>query len=396
MPHRIRVLSNDQAARDRVAGRLRAAFQSPAQIDAGAPDAGDAGADAVVLVVTGDSSPAPLAALAADLEEAGRIVLVLGARADDLAWFPAGQRVDSDIDMPRLAAMLEGMLRMQSGVASLQREIATAHRFHGGLEGQIMRIQEELELAARIQREFLPRELPAPGSLSFAAFWRPAHFVSGDIYDVQPLDAEHIGFFLADCVGHGVPAALMTMTIVRALTTRRLDGDRMEIIEPAEVLTRLNADLVRHQSTTPRFATAIYGVIHVRTRRLRLSGAGHPHPILYRADGATELLATEGGLLGIFADAEFDQTEATLGAGDRLVLYSDGFEQIFARDPDDGLAAQVATEFRPLCAAHEGAALEQAIVARVNDRAGSLNQADDLTCLCIAAPVQAVDRACAA
>jgi sigma-B regulation protein RsbU (phosphoserine phosphatase) len=301
----------------------------------------------------------------------------------------AGAHVEwGDHDDAILSAKLEGMLVRQAAVRRLRREVAVAHRFHGGLEGEIARMHEELQLAAMVQREFLPRELPSLHGVEFAALWRPAHYVSGDIYDVARLDDDHVGMFIADAVGHGVPAALMTMVIARSLCTKRIRGNQYDLVEPAEVLASLNNSMIRRQGHTTRFATAAYALVDCRSRTMRVAGAGHPPPLLIRAGGAVEELETTGGLLGVFDDETYDQIEVELRTGDRLIFYSDGFEQAFPKECDDGYrrklpSTRYRTEFEALGAESSPARMIEVISSRLDDEAGSLHQADDLTLICM-------------
>ena len=101
-----------------------------------------------------------------------------------------------------LCARLHGMLHRQREVNRLQREITVARRSHGGLGDQVAKMHDELELAAQAQRELLPDKLPRRHGISLAALWRPAQYVSGDVYDVIQLDEDHIGLFLADAVAN--------------------------------------------------------------------------------------------------------------------------------------------------------------------------------------------------
>ena len=77
------------------------------------------------------------------------------------------------------------------------------------------RLDEELRLAAKLQQDFLPKQLPQVGPIHFHSLFRPAGYVSGDLYDVMRLDEKRVGFFPVDAVGHGMPAALLTMFIKR-------------------------------------------------------------------------------------------------------------------------------------------------------------------------------------
>jgi sigma-B regulation protein RsbU (phosphoserine phosphatase) len=295
-----------------------------------------------------------------------------------------------DRDDQTLCSKLEGMLHRQEAVKRLQTEVSIAHRCHGGLQGEIARMHEELQLAAMVQREFLPRELPHLYGVEFAALWRPAHYVSGDIYDIARLDDDHVGVFIADAVGHGVPAALMTMVICRSLTTKIITGNAYQLIEPAEVLARLNRDMIRRQGRTTRFATAVYAIVNCRSREVRLAGAGHPPPLLLGADGSTRSIEPAGGLLGVFEDETYEQVSFDVAVGDRLLMYSDGFEQAFPKAQADAYERKLPNnryreEFEQLAAAATPQEMVSTISRRLDDQTGSLHQLDDLTMICMRA-----------
>ena len=123
-----------------------------------------------------------------------------------------------------LAGRLAGLVAATPLIASLQRENAALRQCDAGLSSRISQFDEELRLAARLQSDFLPRTLPTLGPAAFDVFFRPASQVSGDIYDVFHLDEHHLGFFIADAVGHGMPAALLTIFLNRSLVRGLLAG----------------------------------------------------------------------------------------------------------------------------------------------------------------------------
>ena len=145
-------------------------------------------------------------------------------------------------------------------------------------------------LASRLQRDFLPRNLPEIPGFKFATIYRPATWVSGDIYDIMRLDEEHVGFYVADAVGHGMPAALLTMFIKRALVTKRIRGNEYCLIEPGMALAQLNTDMVSQDLSNFQFATCCYGILNTKTLRLRVANAGHPPPMLINGDAQTSEL----------------------------------------------------------------------------------------------------------
>ncbi len=301
-----------------------------------------------------------------------------------------------------LCAMLRGLWNQGRVVHSLKAEVSFLQAHHGGLCEQIDKIDEELRIAAKLQREFLPEALPTCPGLEFKVLYRPAGYVSGDIYDLMQLDEDHIGFFIADAAGHGVPAALMTMYIKRALHTKDIDPtapNGYRIIPPDEAMFRLNNDMLRHQTGKTRFATACYGVIHCPSRKITLARAGHPFPFLLRADGSVTTLEPDGMLLGVFPNSQYDVDHAQLEHGDRLLLYSDGFEMAFP-DTDDCSDAtpcianmRYEEEFKDIAHGPLDKAMQR-LERKLDQQIGSLNQRDDLTAMCIGAvPVTAESAA---
>lgn len=290
---------------------------------------------------------------------------------------------------PTVAAML-ACLRTASGILrGVTAELKLVQLHQGGLLDQIGKIDEELRLAAQLQREFLPHELPVVQNLDFGVFFRPAGYVSGDIYDVFKLDEEHVGFYVADAVGHGVPAALMTMFIKRSLPTKEIGPawpGGYRIVPPDEALTRLNHDIAMHQNGKVRFATACYGVLNWRTLQLSFARGGHPFPFVLRAAGGVETLGPDGGLLGVFPEEQFELQTVALAPGDRLLLYSDGFELAFReRNPShrpQAMTEAYTREFRTLASGSPDEALRR-LADTIDAQAGSLNQRDDLTALLI-------------
>ena len=300
-----------------------------------------------------------------------------------------------------LSARLHGMMHRQREVNRLQREVAMSRVWHGGLGDEVARMHEELQLAANAQRELLPETLPRLHDVSVATLWRPAQYVSGDIYDVTQLDDDHIGLFLADAVGHGVSAALMTMVITQSLTTRVHERSGWRILDPGEVLSRLNGQLIGRRIHPSRFATAVYAVVDCREHRMAIASAGHPPALLVRTDGHTETLSTSGGLLGVFENETYEQIERPLPPGQRLLLYSDGFEQAFPEKGSDGQRGSPRSdryreEFRKLSEARDPQDMIETIGRRLDLQSGSLHQPDDLTLLCLQAGVSSDTRKLAA
>jgi serine phosphatase RsbU (regulator of sigma subunit) len=250
---------------------------------------------------------------------------------DELPWKILSRRrgqflcLRQDAPPEELAAKLAAAAELQPAIGGLREELLAARSATRAAEdGE--ELTQEMHLAARLQRDFLPRRLPEVGPVRFAVLYRPLGWVSGDIYDVTRLDETHLGFYVADAVGHGLPAALLTMFIKKALQTKRILGSAYEIVPPDVSLAELNKDICHQAIASCPFCTAVYCVLDVQTLRLTYARAGHPEAILLRADGHTERLAAPGTLLGIFPEETYESRQATLRPGDRLVLYTDGAE----------------------------------------------------------------------
>jgi sigma-B regulation protein RsbU (phosphoserine phosphatase) len=194
---------------------------------------------------------------------------------------------------------------------------------------------EQLEMAGRVQRNFLPAQLPHTANLRWAAMFRPAEWVSGDIYDIARLDEDHIGFYLADAVGHSMPAALLTMFLKQAAVMRQTINNDYYIFKPWEVITTLNLRMSEQELAGCLFATCFYGLLNIKTLKLDYARAGHPYPVLIR-NGEQIQLQTRGGLLGIFPEADFEQQSIQLLPGDKLFVYSDGAEPMLGHSDDTG------------------------------------------------------------
>ena len=244
------------------------------------------------------------------------------------------------IDTDALAARIRLLLRN----AALERSLRRKHNETLALNCEITHAQEiigrELELAARIQRSLLPTEMPALDRFQFAASLRASGVVSGDFYDIYRLDETHWGFYIADAIGHGVPAALLTILVKKGIQTRDVTSDGYRLLSPGEVLTRLNRDLIAEKLSTNPFVTLFYGILDVEAATLTYASGGHPPAVLLSAGGATVPLMSEGALLGIF-ESDFTTGVHVLSPGDVVVLYTDGVELAEGASGRDGLDALI-------------------------------------------------------
>jgi len=293
-----------------------------------------------------------------------------------------------DIEADEAAIMLWTLAQRQPAVQQVTSELRLTEMSINGVHSEIAKLHEELQSAATIQREYMPQSVPTIDGLDIAIVYRPASYVSGDIYDIVELDEHRTGFFLADAVGHGVPAALMTMVISQGLHKVEGVGKGSRVVPPSEALAKLNNAMTKNTASNGRFATAVYGIYDKRSSELTLAGAGHPAPILVHADGsAVGRIESQGPLLGVFPDVSFGETTVKMSPNDVLVLFSDGFEVAFPKHDAVGDDRKRPTEqyISELTAAgNTGGMLEHAVSTlegQLDAQLGSLHQPDDITAL---------------
>jgi serine phosphatase RsbU (regulator of sigma subunit) len=195
-------------------------------------------------------------------------------------------------------------------------------------------LAEQLRLAGLVQQDFLPTQLPNTEETQWAAFFMPAEWVSGDIYDIVRIDEQHIGFYVADVVGHGMPAALLTIFLKQALLMRETYESNYRIFPPTEVIKNLNVRMAAQKLSGYQFATCCYCLLNIKTLQLTYARAGHPYPILIRKGQEPEQLEIRGSLLGVFEQAEYTQQTVQLQPGDKLLVYSDGAEPFIGKFND--------------------------------------------------------------
>ena len=182
---------------------------------------------------------------------------------------------------------------------------------------------QDLERAKSIQQLSLQHDLPEDGRVRFTTHYVPHSIVGGDYYAIEKLDEDRYGLMLADVMGHGVAAALYTMHL-SSLWDRFHDL----IANPAEFAAQVNRELAKVVKTDESFATALCGLVDLKNRTFRFTGAGAPWVLLVHADGTHEFLKSRGLPLAIMEDADYQEASARIQTGDRLLLYSDGAEEV--------------------------------------------------------------------
>ncbi len=184
-------------------------------------------------------------------------------------------------------------------------------------------LMEQLYLAEQVHAQLLRHPLPMPPRVSLAAALRPMHHLAGDFYSAFRLDASRVGLYIGDVMGHGPAAALLGIFAVQALVTRKVEGNRYEILSPEVTLGQLDRVVKEAEIPGSPFITMAYGIMDTEAATWTYCGAGHPPAILYRDGQPPRLLEPNSPLLGVL-DLPFQASTVALEPGDRLLLYSDG------------------------------------------------------------------------
>jgi sigma-B regulation protein RsbU (phosphoserine phosphatase) len=274
-----------------------------------------------------------------------------------------------------LLAQVQALLRIREVHDRLADRTAELHRVNRRLQQAYQQIDQELELARRLQVSFLPQKLPEVPPARFAVHYLLCGQVGGDFYDVFRLDEHHVGFYVADAMGHGVPASLLTIFIKKGVRGKEVFGQQYRLVPPNEVLQRLNKDLIDQALSDTPFITMVYVLFNHRDGTLRFSRAGHPYPLHVPREGEPQLWQTEGLLLGVF-DAQFSDRTHRLAPGDKVLLYSDGVDNARYGDREPGIESLMA------CAAqHRTLPIQEFVHNLAIDLFGTSKPPDDLTLL---------------
>lgn len=237
------------------------------------------------------------------------------AGADDFATKPA------DLEE------LEVRLRSAKRVLELESSLAQKNK---SLEAVNSIIQKDLENAAATQLSVLPEPIVGE-KLNTAWLFKPAVFVGGDTFNYFSIGTDLCVFFSIDISGHGVSAAMVSMSLQSSLIqTRGLYGGPITRDRAAEIphifAKNLNNMMLKNKSE--HYLTMVFGIVDFVDQRLHYVQAGHPYPFFYHHQSDTlETLEVTGFPVGLFEQAEYETQHMDYAAGDKLILYSDGISE---------------------------------------------------------------------
>lgn len=260
------------------------------------------------------------------------------SKLDLIEGFEAG--ADEFLSKPFNIGEFKARLKATERILTLKEELENKNNelaeSNNKLENAYIEISNDLKAAADVQKKLLPCSGLTLNGFKFEWLFLPCSFVAGDIFNFYKLDEKHIGFYIIDVAGHGVPAAMLSVTLSNILSPIATTNNQLkktienmsyyEILSPVTVTKELNKRFLLNDDNLQYF-TMIYGFFNIENGKCSITQAGHPSLIHQSINGEITLIGDGGFPVGILPNAEYDEKHFQLEYGDRLFLYSDGITE---------------------------------------------------------------------
>jgi sigma-B regulation protein RsbU (phosphoserine phosphatase) len=282
--------------------------------------------------------------------------------------------------------------------AKLEKSYLSLEKAKAEVENFSKALNAELEKGKKIQRDFLPTEIPQIPGWEISTCFYPARQVSGDFYDAFILPGDYVGIVIADVCDKGVGSALY-MALFRSLMRvfsgqissgrwsacpagqNTKDRSDVDLCRTLQAVSLTNDYISEEHGQESMFATLFFGVLNPVTGELSYINAGHEPPFIIGRPGLKETLKTAGPVVGIVSGAEFEIHQSCLEPGDILIGYTDGVTE--ALSPQETLFSKerfLALLKRPASSATE---LIQRIQNDLFQHINNAPQFDDITMIAV-------------
>lgn len=298
---------------------------------------------------------------------------------------------DDFLNKPVNAAELRARINAGERIQRMEKELVEKNGLITTTLQQLQMLYDALDSdlieAKKLQQSLVRERFHDFDQGQVSLLLRSSGHVGGDLVGVFPVCDGRIGLFGIDVSGHGISSALMTARLAGYLSAtpdhnvalaRQPDGT-YAMLPPATVAAELNR-LVLEDMETEHYFTLLLADVDLTTGHMRMVQAGHPHPVVQRADGKLETLGSGGLPVGLIAGASYEEFDLTLNKGDRLLIQSDGVNE--CPDPD---GVQLDDEglmdlLKDLSYVH-GTALLETLVWKLADYAGGEDFPDDVSAI---------------
>lgn len=318
------------------------------------------------------------------------ILLTSKAESSEIAH---GLEVGADDFLTKPVSFGELRARLRAGerILHMQSELIAKNRMVSDTleELQVLHdnLNKDLREARNLQQSLLKETFVDLGRASVSLLLQSCGHVGGDLVGQFPIDEDTVGLFSLDVSGHGVASALMTARLSSYLSSG-MQGQNLAICDtengfaarnPAETAALLN-DILLEDLNTEQYFTMALAIVNLRSGLVRCVQAGHPHPIVQKANGDVRILGEGGIPIGLIPGAEFEAFDIQLDPGDRLLLYSDGItecENMGGQFLDEDGLVRILKSY----AGTTGPELVADLVWEVQAFGGERDQVDDISAL---------------
>ncbi|MEZ5798625.1 MAG: SpoIIE family protein phosphatase [Paracoccaceae bacterium] len=297
---------------------------------------------------------------------------------------------DDFVPKPVSSDELRARLRAGQRILGMQAELVDKNRVIAANMDELQKLYDSLDrdlMEARKLQQTLVRERYRDfGRATVSLMIRSSGHVGGDLVGTFQIDDRRVAVYSVDVSGHGVASAMMTARLAgylsgsasdQNLAFQQMPDGRREVRRPAEIVSEFNR-LMLEEIQVEQYFTMAYAEIDLENGKAILCQAGHPHPMVMRANGGLERVGQGGLPVGLIPDAGYDDTEVQLGPGDRLFLMSDGLTECPGRTGldlgEEGLARMLVR-----LADLDSPDLLEALVWDLAEHAGSDHFGDDVS-----------------
>ena len=243
-------------------------------------------------------------------------------------------------------------------------------------ERQLLKMQEEIRLASKIQTDLLPKAPPELPGYEIAGKSIPAQVVGGDYFDFISINDQRLAVCLGDVSGKGLPASLLM-----ANTQATLRGQTLIDPSARQCIERSNK-LLYESTSAEKFVTVFYGILDISTHHISYSNAGQDNPYLFSGSGEPKRLKVGGIPLSMLESCPYQEETVPLHPGDLLVICSDGIAEAMDSNQVQFSEEKLTGLLQELRSASPAEVIEQ-IISAVRAHAGRAPQADDMTIVAV-------------
>jgi sigma-B regulation protein RsbU (phosphoserine phosphatase) len=264
------------------------------------------------------------------------VILLTSKTGDDALAEGLEAGADDFLTKPVRPPELRARLNAGARIVAMQRDVVEKNGLLTGALKEIRTLYDaldaDLDEARRLQRAQMQDRARRYGPVDVSLWLKASGHIGGDMVGAFPVEGDTVGVFGLDVSGHGVASAMIAARVAGILSaaspdqnialTRCADGG-FRAVSPDKAASRLNR-MILSEMRSDRYFTLALGFFDIHSGRLSMVQAGHPHPLVLRADGEIEFVGTGGLPIGLIDGATFDRFDVTLRPGDRVLIYSDG------------------------------------------------------------------------